>query len=111
VIGDNVALKTICLADPYSKDLSGKVVSMEALTPLRSRLIEGRISVWKSSDSGMDGWGEIMPIAMNGERCYEQLDPVYFERSNCEAGYIPHVGDRVSADCIESHRGKHVYFS
>ncbi|KAF4532553.1 hypothetical protein B566_EDAN010845, partial [Ephemera danica] len=42
VKGDNVELTAMCMADPFSPNLAGKVIKLECLKPLRSRIIEGR---------------------------------------------------------------------
>lgn len=69
-------------------DLGGEVLDVEKICPLRSRILTGCITHWNQ----------------NGEGVVDQN--VYFSQDTCEPGYIPHLGDKVVVEGIESEQGK-----
>lgn len=69
-------------------DLSGDVLDIEEILPLRSRLVTGRVTHWNPNSGGV----------------VDQY--VYFTQDSCEPGYIPHLGDKVVVEAIETENGK-----
>ena len=65
-------------------DLSGEVLDVEEIRPLRSRLVTGRVTHWNQNSGGV----------------VDQY--VYFTQDSCEPGYIPHLGDKVVIEAIET---------
>lgn len=69
-------------------DLSGEVLDIEEIHPLRSRLVTGYVTHWNQNSGGV----------------VDQY--VYFTQDSCEPGYIPHLGDKVVVEAIETEYGK-----
>ncbi|XP_075225443.1 putative RNA helicase armitage [Lycorma delicatula] len=88
VEGDWVVLKTLVEVDDDAVDRCGKVLHIDSLMPLRSRLQNGKITHWESQyNKGI-------------------IDSqTLFTLDTCDLGYFPVVGDEVLADVIESEQG------
>lgn len=94
VAGDWLKLESIVQVDDNFVDLSGEVLQVDRVFPLRSKLFNGSVTAYDIK------YG-IGTVESN----------VLFNKSNCEPGYIPCVGDKVVTDCIESDQGKHTWRS
>jgi len=69
-------------------DLSGEVLDVEEIRSLRSRLVTGCVTHWNQISGGI----------------VDQY--VYFTQDSCEPGYIPHLGDEVVVEAIETEYGQ-----
>ncbi|XP_012230039.2 probable RNA helicase armi [Linepithema humile] len=88
LIGDWLVLESLVELNDNSTDLSGEILEVDKITPLRSKLDVGIISKYNyDSEVGI-------------------IDKqVIFHKRACEPGYIPRVGDKVVSDSIESDQG------
>lgn len=69
-------------------DLGGVVLDVEEIRPLRARLLTGFVTHWNQNSGG----------------AVDQY--VYFTQDSCEPGYVPHLGDKVVVEAIETEQGK-----
>ncbi|XP_063245022.1 probable RNA helicase armi isoform X2 [Bacillus rossius redtenbacheri] len=84
VVGDWLQLEAVVAVDEDVADVSGEVLSIDSVTPLRSRVTEAAVTRLLE-----DGCGII------------NLE-IFFSPDACEMGYKPCVGDRVACQAIES---------
>lgn len=82
-LGDWLILKSLVEVDKDAVDHCGKVLQIDALMPLRSRVQKGKITHWESQfNQGI-------------------IDSqTLFTLDSCDLGYIPVVGDEVLLSCI-----------
>lgn len=85
LVGDWLILESLVEVNKESVDLSGEVLEVDKIKPLRSKLDVGVISKY-------DPEKQVGIIDKN----------IIFHKSACEPGYIPQVGDKVMSDSIES---------
>ncbi|XP_043284059.1 probable RNA helicase armi [Venturia canescens] len=93
-IGDWLKLESLVEVDEESGDLAGEVLEIDNIQPLRSKLKVGTVTKWGSNL----GAGTIDRDTL-------------FNKASCETGYVPHVGDKVVSDSIESDQGIHTWRS
>ncbi|XP_066587433.1 probable RNA helicase armi [Prorops nasuta] len=87
-IGDWLKLESLTEVNEESVDLTGEILEVDKLLPLRSKLGVGTVTTYDiTKQSGI--------IEKN----------IFFYKNACEIGYIPQVGDRVVSDSIESDQG------
>ena len=91
-VGDWLQLESLVEVDVESGDLGGTVLEVDNITPLRSKLLVGKVTKW----DGAIGVGVID-------------NDVIFNKGSCEPGYAPSIGDKVVADSIESDQGIHTW--
>lgn len=90
LIGDWLTLESLVELNDDSTDLSGEILEVDKITPLRSKLDVGVISKY------------------NYETEVGIIDKqIIFHKRVCEPGYIPRVGDKVVSDSIESDQGQY----
>ncbi|XP_072754735.1 probable RNA helicase armi [Anoplolepis gracilipes] len=90
MIGDWLTIESLVEVNKNSTDLSGEVLEVDRIKSLRSKLDIGVISKY-------DPQTEVGII----NKC------VIFHKHACEPGYIPHIGDKVVSDSIESDQGQY----
>lgn len=90
LIGDWLTLESLVELNSNSTDLSGEILEVDRIKPLRSKLHVGVISKYTSDT-------EVGVI--------DKL--VIFHKRACDTGYIPCVGDKVVSDSIESDQGQY----
>ncbi|KAI4471093.1 dna2/nam7 helicase family [Holotrichia oblita] len=89
IVGDWVELDVISEIDENVTDLSGNILKVYKINPLRHRVVEGNVKTWDiSSRTGT--------INFN----------IFFDRESLCVGYIPVLKDKVVAEIIESEQGK-----
>ncbi|XP_011690877.1 PREDICTED: putative helicase Mov10l1 [Wasmannia auropunctata] len=88
VVGDWLTLESLVEVDDNFADLSGEVLEVDKIRPLRSKIYNGVISKY-------DPETEVGVIDKH----------VIFYKRACNMGYIPCVGDKVVSDSIESEQG------
>lgn len=93
-VGDWLTLESLVEINEEAGDLAGEVLEVDSIQPLRSKLKVGNVTKW---DSNL-GAGSI-----DGD--------TIFNKASCEIGYVPHVGDKVVSDSIESEQGIHTWRS
>lgn len=94
MIGDWLTIESFVELNSSSTDLSGEVLEVDRIKSLRSKLDIGVISKY-------DPRSEVGVI----DKC------VIFHKRACEPGYIPHIGDKVVSDSIESDQGQYSWRS
>lgn len=94
LIGDWLTLESLVELNENSDDLSGEILEIDRIKPLRSMLHVGIISKY-NPESGV---GVI-------------IKQVIFHKRACGMGYIPCVGDNVVSDSIESDQGQYIWRS
>ncbi|PBC31819.1 RNA helicase armi [Apis cerana cerana] len=94
VIGDWLKLESEVEIDEVSYNLSGEILEIKKIQPLRSKLNIGIVSYFDP----------IKEIGVIGK------DTVFNKRI-CDTGYIPCVGDKVINDSIESDQGIYTWRS
>jgi RNA helicase armi len=89
IVGDWVELDVKCEVDENVVDLTGKVLEINRLQPLRPQVKLGQVSLWNPNDeSGL-------------------MDKnIFFNKDSLYCGYIPVRGDKVVAEIIESNQGR-----
>lgn len=88
LVGDWLTLESLVQLDDNSTDLSGEILEVDRIKPLRSYEHVGVISQY------------------NSERGVGVIDKnVIFHKNACEPGYIPHVGDKIQSYSTESDQG------
>ncbi|XP_011632303.1 RNA helicase Mov10l1 [Pogonomyrmex barbatus] len=90
LIGDWLTLESIVELCSDSVDLSGEILEVDRIKPLRSKLHVGVITKYNPDN-------EVGIIDKH----------VIFHKGACEADYIPCVGDKVASDSIESDQGQY----
>lgn len=90
LIGDWLTLESLVELNGDSADLSGEILEIDRIRPLRSKLNVGVISKYNSES-------EVGVIDKH----------VIFHKRACDMGYIPCVGDTVVSDSIESDQGQY----
>uniref|UniRef100_A0A6V7M8J0 RNA helicase n=1 Tax=Bracon brevicornis TaxID=1563983 RepID=A0A6V7M8J0_9HYME len=91
-VGDWASIECFVQLDEESPDLTGSILEVERIHPLRSSLKVGIITEYDAKKgSGVVG------------------NDTVFSKLACEAGYMPSVGDKVAADSIESDQGKYTW--
>ncbi|RZC38422.1 helicase Mov10l1 [Asbolus verrucosus] len=88
IVGDWIELAAKCLLNENVVDLSGKIIEINKLQPLRLQVKLGKISRWNSS-------GNTGLMDKN----------IFFNKDALYGGYFPVQGDRVVAEIIESNQG------
>jgi len=90
LIGDWLTLESLVELNDNSTDLSGEILEVDRIKPLRSKLDVGVISKY------------------NPETKVGIIDKhVIFHKRVCDMGYDPCVGDKVVSDSIESDQGQY----
>lgn len=85
LVGDWLTLESLVEVSNDSTDLSGEVLEIDRIKPLRSKLNVGVISKY------------------DPEKQVGVIDKsVIFHKGACEPGYVPQVGDKIVSDSIES---------
>ncbi|XP_044008697.1 probable RNA helicase armi [Aphidius gifuensis] len=91
-VGDWIQLESLLEVDELSHDLSGQVLEVNKIQPLRSKIKIGLVTKYDAKT----GVGSI------------EKD-IVFNKYSCETGYIPRLGDKVVCDCIESDQGIYIW--
>ncbi|KAL6432341.1 hypothetical protein ACFW04_006753 [Cataglyphis niger] len=94
VIGDWLTIESLVELNNNSTDLSGEVLEVDRIKSLRSKLDIGVISKYNPQN-------EVGIIDKH----------VIFHKRACEPGYVPHIGDKVVSDSIESDQGQYKWRS
>lgn len=94
MIGDWLTIESFVEVNSNSTDLSGEVLEVDRIKSLRSKLDIGVISKY-------DRQNEVGIIDKH----------VIFHKRACEPGYIPHIGDKVVSESIESDQGQYSWRS
>ncbi|XP_012537922.1 probable RNA helicase armi [Monomorium pharaonis] len=94
LIGDWLTLESLVELNEDSEDLSGEILEVDRIKPLRSMLHVGVISKYNPEN----GVGIINK-------------QVIFHKRACGLGYIPCIGDNVVSDSIESDQGQYIWRS
>ncbi|XP_019882442.2 probable RNA helicase armi [Camponotus floridanus] len=94
MIGDWLTIESFVEVNSNSTDLSGEVLEVDRIKSLRSKLDIGVISKY-------DRHNEVGVIDKR----------VIFHKRACEPGYIPHIGDKVVSESIESDQGQYSWRS
>ncbi|XP_053992709.1 probable RNA helicase armi isoform X2 [Hylaeus volcanicus] len=94
VIGDWLHIEAEVEIDVNSYNQNKEILNIKKIQPLRSKLGIGIVS---SYDTGK----EIGTIGKD----------IVFNRRICDSGYIPHIGDKVLSDSIESDQGFYTWRS
>ena len=94
VIGDWLKLESEVEINEESYDLSGDILEIKRIQPLRSKLDIGTVS----------SYDPIKEVGVIGK-------DIVFARRICDLGYIPCVGDKVISDSIESDQGIYTWRS
>lgn len=89
MIGDWLMIESFVEVNSNSTDLSGEVLEVDRIKSLRSKLDIGVISKYDRQNE----------VGIIDKR-------VIFHKRACEPGYIPHVGDKVVSESIESDQGQ-----
>ncbi|KAK0092944.1 hypothetical protein PV326_000266 [Microctonus aethiopoides] len=87
-VGDWLTLKSLVELNEESGDLSGEILEIDEIQPLRSKIKIGFITKYDQKT----GVGAV------------DKDTI-FVKSSCKPGYIPCIGDKVVCDSIESDQG------
>lgn len=90
LIGDWLVLESLVELNDESTDLSGEILEIDRIKPLRSKLDVGVVSKYNPES-------EVGVI----DKC------VIFHKRACDMGYIPCIGDKVVSDSIESDQGQY----
>lgn len=85
MIGDWLQVQAIIEKDVTTVGLGGNILDITAINPVSPRMLVGIVKKWNDSI----GIGIIN-------------NDIYFSKDACCPGYIPEVGDRVSAQAVES---------
>lgn len=88
LIGDWLTLESLVELNDESTDLSGEILEIDRIKPLRSKLNVGVVSKYNPES-------EVGVIDKH----------VIFHKHACDMGYIPCIGDKVVSDSIESDQG------
>ncbi|XP_047346297.1 probable RNA helicase armi isoform X2 [Vespa velutina] len=88
IVGDWLQLECLVEFDEKKTDLTGKIIEINRIRPLRSKLDINVITVYDP----IKEYGTIGKTTV-------------FNKAVCESGYIPYVGDKVASDTIESDQG------
>ncbi|XP_035741515.1 probable RNA helicase armi isoform X2 [Vespa mandarinia] len=88
IVGDWLQLECLVEFDDKKTDLTGKIIEINKILPLRSKLDINVITVYDP----IKEYGTIGKTTV-------------FNKAVCESGYIPYVGDKVASDTIESDQG------
>ena len=94
VIGDWLKLESEVEINEESYDLSGDILEIKRIQPLRSKLDIGTVS----------SYDPIKEVGVIGK-------DIVFTRRICDLGYIPCVGDKVISDSVESDQGIYTWRS
>lgn len=94
VIGDWLTIESLVELNNNSTDLSGEVLEVDRIKSVRSKLDIGVISKYNPQN-------EVGIIDKH----------VIFHKRACEPGYVPHIGDKVVSDSIESDQGQYKWRS
>ncbi|XP_015430098.1 PREDICTED: probable RNA helicase armi [Dufourea novaeangliae] len=94
VIGDWLQIESEVKIDSNSHDLSGEILEIRKILPLRSKLDIGTVSSY-------DPVKEIGSIGKD----------IVFNKRICDSGYVPCIGDKVIYDSIESDQGFYTWRS
>nr|CAI5839936.1 unnamed protein product [Callosobruchus analis] len=89
VVGDWLELEVKCTVDEQAIDLLGKILEIDKIIPLRSQMVIGKISSWKTDQA-----------------CGTIDRNIYFDKNVLVNGYIPVVGDKVITQAIESEQSR-----
>ncbi|KAG5887039.1 hypothetical protein JTB14_029998 [Gonioctena quinquepunctata] len=89
IVGDWLEIDVKCTINENNLDLSGKILEINRVSPVRLHLETGKVTGWKDSE-----WAGV--INKN----------IYFNKEALSTGYIPLVGDRVVGEVIESDQGR-----
>ncbi|EZA47489.1 hypothetical protein DMN91_005067 [Ooceraea biroi] len=92
LIGDWLILESLVELSNSSTDLSGEILEVDRIKPLRSKLDVGVISKYDLDVGIIDR-------------------QIIFHKQACEPGYIPCIGDKVVSDSIESDQGQYTWRS
>lgn len=90
LIGDWLTLESLVELNDNSTDLSGEILEIDRIRPLRSKLNVGVISKYNSANK----------VGVIDKH-------VIFHKGACSMGYTPCVGDTVVSDSIESDQGQY----
>lgn len=85
IVGDWIEMEVKCEVDENTVDLSGKVIDIIKICPLKPHVINGQITYWDPDEKA----GHINRI-------------IFFNQDSLNCGYIPVLQDRVIAEVIES---------
>lgn len=89
IVGDWLEIDVKCEIDETIADLTGNIIEVNKLSPLRIKQISGIIRQWDvNTHNGV--------IERN----------ISFSKESLSQGYIPFVGDRVVTEAIESEQGQ-----
>ncbi|KAJ8978565.1 hypothetical protein NQ317_012088 [Molorchus minor] len=89
IVGDWLELDIKCSINENSIDLTGQIIEINKITPLRAHIETGTVTTWNST--GKNG-----SINRN----------IYFNKYSLSDGYIPVIGDKVVAEVIESDQNR-----
>lgn len=92
LVGDWLTLESLVELNDRSTDMSGEILEVDSIKPLRSKLDVGIISKYDLDVGVIDR-------------------QIIFHKQACEPGYIPCVGDKVVSDGIESDQGQYTWRS
>ncbi|KAH1008318.1 hypothetical protein HUJ05_008884 [Dendroctonus ponderosae] len=84
-VGDWLELDVKYEVDEQTLDLSGKVIEVNKISPIRPHIQSGKITSWDA----LEGTGSIS-------------SKIFVDKNAIRCGYIPVVGDQVLAEIIES---------
>lgn len=90
LIGDWLILECLVELNDESTDLSGEILEIDRIKPLRSKLDVGVISKYNPDNE----------VGVIDKR-------IIFHKNACDTGYIPCVDDKVVSDSIESDQGQY----
>ncbi|XP_066992645.2 probable RNA helicase armi [Anabrus simplex] len=85
--GDWVKLEALVEVDENVTDLSGEILVVDRVCPLRWRVFTGNVTHWMKTAGAID-------------------ENVFFTRDSCEPGYYPRASDGVAVQAIESTQGQ-----
>ncbi|XP_076272336.1 putative RNA helicase armi isoform X1 [Rhynchophorus ferrugineus] len=90
LVGDWIELEVKCEVDKNTLDLSGKVIDIIKIAPLKPHISNGQITYWDANRKT----GHINRS-------------IFFNQDSLSCGYIPVVNDKVVAEVIESDQGSY----
>ncbi|KAL0117562.1 hypothetical protein PUN28_010398 [Cardiocondyla obscurior] len=90
LIGDWLVLESLVELNKDSADLSGEILEVDKIKPLRSKLDVGVVSKYNS----------VTGVGVIDKR-------IIFHKNVCDQGYIPCIDDKVVSDSIESDQGQY----
>lgn len=94
LVGDWLQVDVKCEIDENVADLSGKILDINEIAPLRCKQIQGIV---KSFDERLQNG----VIDRN----------IFFDSDSLCAGYVPRIGDKVVSEIIESEQGRYTWRS